>query len=153
VALVSMLLGGGMSSRLFQRVREELGLAYSVYTYQSFHVDTGMHGVYVATAPDTAKRAADAIRAELATVAEHGLPESELEMGKQQLKGQITLSLESVTSRMYRAAGVALYHEPYRSLEETLALIDGITAETIAQVCAEFYPSSRQTVLSLGPAA
>ena len=54
--LVSMLLGGGMSSRLFQRMREELGLAYSVYTFQSFHADAGMHGVYVATAPETARR-------------------------------------------------------------------------------------------------
>ncbi|HEY4130847.1 MAG TPA: pitrilysin family protein, partial [Gemmatimonadaceae bacterium] len=66
--LLSMLLGGGMSSRLFQRVREELGLAYSVYTYQSFHADSGMHGVYVATAPESAKAAYDAIRAELRRV-------------------------------------------------------------------------------------
>jgi predicted Zn-dependent peptidase len=63
--LLSMLLGGGMSSRLFQRVREELGLAYSVYTYQTFHADVGMHGVYVATAPDSATAALDAIRAQL----------------------------------------------------------------------------------------
>ena len=63
----------------------------------------------------------------------------------------MTLSLESVSSRMYRAAGVALYDEPYRSLEETLALIDAITPQGIADICAEFYPSSRQTVLSLGP--
>ena len=54
-SLLSMLLGGGMSSRLFQRVREELGLAYSVYTFQSFHADVGMHGVYVGTAPETAR--------------------------------------------------------------------------------------------------
>src|SRR5438067_3472971 len=60
--LVSTLLGGGMSSRLFQRVREELGLAYAVYTYQSFHADSGMHGVYVATAPETAREALSVIR-------------------------------------------------------------------------------------------
>ncbi len=54
LALVSTVLGGGMSSRLFQRVREELGLAYAVYTFQSFHADTGTHGVYVATAPGDA---------------------------------------------------------------------------------------------------
>src|SRR5437868_7411388 len=68
--LLSMLLGGGMSSRLFQRVREELGLAYSVFTYQSFHADIGMHGVYVATAPATGAQAYDAIRTELAAVAQ-----------------------------------------------------------------------------------
>jgi predicted Zn-dependent peptidase len=115
--LLSMLLGGGMSSRLFQRVREELGLAYSVYTYQTFHADSGMHGVYVATAPDSASAALDAIRNELRVVVEEGLPADEVAMGRQQLKGQVTLSLESVSSRMYRAASVELYGEPYRTLD------------------------------------
>jgi predicted Zn-dependent peptidase len=151
VALVDTIFGGGMSSRLFQRIREELGLAYSVHTFQSFHPDTGVAGVYVGTSPETAKAATEAIDEELDRLAATSLTDEEIRAGKSQLKGQVTLSLESVTSRMYRAAGVALYREPYRSLEETLALIDSISAETIAQVCAEFYPSSRHTVLSLGP--
>ena len=149
--LLSILLGGGMSSRLFQRVREELGLAYSVFTYQSFHADCGMHGVYVATAPDTASEALDAIRAELQRVADEGLPESEIAMGKQQLKGQLTLSLESVSARMYRAASVELYGEPYRSLDEVLALIDAISVSEIAAVAREYFTPDRMTVLSLGP--
>jgi predicted Zn-dependent peptidase len=153
VALVDTIFGGGMSSRLFQRIREELGLAYSVHTFQSFHPDTGVAGVYVGTSPETATQAMEAIEQELDKLATFSLTEEEIRAGKSQLKGQVTLSLESVTSRMYRAAGVALYREPYRSLEETLALIDAISAESIAQVCAEFYPSSRQTILSLGPAA
>ncbi len=151
--LVSTLLGGGMSSRLFQRVREELGLAYSVYTYQSFHVDNGMHGVYVATAPETASAAADAVREELARVAAEGIPDDELAMGKGQLKGQITLSLESVSARMYRAAGVELYGEPYRPLDELLARVDRITSEEVAAVCREFFDPAAQTILSLGPRA
>ncbi|HEY6219628.1 MAG TPA: insulinase family protein, partial [Gemmatimonadaceae bacterium] len=151
--LLSMLLGGGMSSRLFQRVREELGLAYSVYTYQSFHADTGMHGVYVGTGPSTASQAYDAIRRELSDVAEHGLPDDEIAMGKQQLKGQITLSLESVSSRMYRAAAFELYGEPYRSLDELLALVDSITSEQIAGVAREYFDPDRMTVISLGPEA
>src|ERR1041385_6164744 len=130
--LLSMLLGGGMSSRLFQRVREELGLAYSVYTYQSFHADSGMHGVYVATAPESASAALDAIRDELRTVAREGLPASEIAMGRQQLKGQVTLSLESVSSRMYRAASVELYGEPFRSLDQLLALLESITVAAAA---------------------
>ena len=153
MALVSTQLGGGMSSRLFQRVREELGLAYSVYTFQSFHADTGMHGVYVATAPETAKEATAAIREELALLTERGLPADELAAGKSQLKGQITLSLESVTSRMYRAAGVELYGEPYRPLDEVLALVDAIDEDTVRAVCAEFFRPEAQAVLSLGPAA
>jgi predicted Zn-dependent peptidase len=151
VVLLSTLLGGGMSSRMFQRVREELGLAYAVYTFQSFHADVGMHGVYVGTGPETARQALDAINAELADVAAHGLPADELAMGKSQLKGQVTLSLESVTSRMYRCAGVELYGEPYRALDEMLALIDGVTAEQIAEVARDFFAPEKQTVVSLGP--
>jgi len=149
--LLSMLLGGGMSSRLFQRVREELGLAYSVYTYQSFHADAGMHGVYVATAPETASAALDAIRSELRTVVEQGLPADEIAMGRQQLKGQITLSLESVSSRMYRAASVELYGEPFRTLDQLLALIDAITVDDVARAAEAFFKPEQLTVVSLGP--
>ena len=151
LVLLSVLLGGGMSSRLFQRVREELGLAYAVYTFQSFQADVGMHGVYVGTGPDTAREALDAIDAELASVAMHGLPAEELAMGKSQLKGQITLSLESVSARMYRCAGVELYGEPYRTLDEMLALVDAVTEEQIAEVARDFFGPERQTVVSLGP--
>jgi predicted Zn-dependent peptidase len=145
------LLGGGMSSRLFQRIREELGLAYSVFTYQSFHADCGMHGVYVATAPDSASDALTAIRQELERVVAEGLPEDEIAMGKQQLKGQLTLSLESVSARMYRAASVELYGEPFRSLDEVLALIDAISPSEIAAVAREYFAPERMTILSLGP--
>jgi predicted Zn-dependent peptidase len=151
MVLLSTLLGGGMSSRLFQRVREELGLAYSVYTFQSFHADVGMHGVYVGTGPETAREAFDAIQVELAELAANGLPADELAMGKSQLKGQLTLSLESVTSRMYRCAGVELYGEPYRSLDEMLALIDAVSLEQIADVARDYFAPERQTVVSLGP--
>ncbi len=151
--LLSMLLGGGMSSRLFQRVREELGLAYSVYTYQSFHADSGMHGVYVATAPDSAKAAYDAIRDELRRVVDEGLPADEIAMGRQQLKGQVTLSLESVSSRMYRAASVELYGEPYRSLDDLLGLIDAISDDDVTRVARAYFDPDRFTVLSLGPKA
>ena len=153
LALVSMLLGGGMSSRLFQRVREELALAYSVYTFQSFHADAGMQGVYVGTAPETAQQAADAIRDELRQVAEHGFPEEEIAAGRRQLKGQMTLSMDSVSARMYQAAGTELYGEPYRTLDEVLARVDAIDADTVAGICREFFAPERQTVVSLGPQA
>ncbi|HEX2717395.1 MAG TPA: pitrilysin family protein [Gemmatimonadaceae bacterium] len=153
IVLVGVLLGGGMSSRLFQRVREELGLAYSVYGYQSFHVDTGTHGVYVGTAPETAREATDAILEELGKVAREGLSAADLASAKSQVKGQLTLSLESPSSRMYRAAGTELYGEPWRSLDEVLALIDAISLEETAAVAEEFFDPARQTILSLGPTA
>jgi predicted Zn-dependent peptidase len=151
MSMIGMLFGGGMSSRLFQRVREELGLAYSVYSFQSFHEDAGMHGVYVGTTPQTARAAVDAINDELEKLASSGLSEDDLAAGKSQLKGQITLSLESPTSRMYRAAGVELYGEPYRTLDEVLALVDAIDATTVAAICKTFYAPGRQTLVSLGP--
>ena len=153
LVMLSMLLGGGMSSRLFQRIREELGLAYSIYTFQQFYADTGMHGVYVATSPESARPAFDAIRDELAKVAESGLPLDEIEMGKSQLKGQMTLSLESVSARMYRAAAVELYGEPYRTLDETLALVNAVTADEIGAIARELFAPEKQTVLSLGPSS
>jgi predicted Zn-dependent peptidase len=123
-----------------------------VYTYQSFHVDTGLLGVYVGTAPETARHAVEAITEELHALAERGLTDEELAMGKSQLKGQITLSLESVSSRMYRAAGTELYGEPFRSLDEVLALVDAITPEQVSAVCREYFAPDGQTILSLGPA-
>jgi predicted Zn-dependent peptidase len=152
MVLLSVVLGGGMSSRLFQRVREELGLAYSVYTFQTFYASCGVHGVYVGTAPKTADAALRAIEDELAAVVDAGLPEQEIAQGKGQLKGQITLSLESPTARMYRAAAVDLYGEPYRTLDEMLALIDAIEPRTIHELARKYFAPAAQTVVSLGPA-
>ena len=152
-ALLDMLLGGGMSSRLFQRVREELGLAYSVQTFSSAFADTGVHGVYLASAPETAQAAVDAVRDVLAHVVEHGLPEGELAAGKRQLRGQLVLSMEGVSSRMYRAATTALYGEPHRTIEELLALVDAIDGETVREVARAFFDPTQQTIVSLGPKA
>jgi len=149
--LLNTVLGAGMSSRLFQRVREELGLAYAVYAFQSFYQRAGVSGVYVGTHPSTATQARDAIMEELSRLAREGLRGSELADARQQLKGQITLSLESPSSRMYRAAGVALHERPYRTLDQLLTDIDAVTEEEIATVAAEFYDPDRQAVVWLGP--
>ena len=149
--MVDTLLGGGMSSRLFQRVREELGLAYSVYTFQSFHSLAGAHGVYVGTAPETRADALAAVQEELRRVSDAGISEHELAQGRQQLKGQITLGLESPSARMYRLASVELYHEPFRGLDEVLRRVDAIDVEAAGAACAEFFRPEMQTVVSLGP--
>jgi predicted Zn-dependent peptidase len=81
------------------------------------------------------------------------LSEEDLTAGKSQLKGQITLSLESPSSRMYRAAGVELYGEPYRTLDEVLALVDAIDTDTVAELCKTYFAPEKQTLVSLGPKA
>ena len=149
--LLNTVLGGGMSSRLFQRVREELGLAYAVYSFHSFYKHTGVTGVYVGTGPATAEQALEAIMGELTTLARDGLSEDVLTQAKQQLKGQVTLGLESPASRMYRAAGVVLYGQPYMTIDQVLVKIGEVSAEQVAEVGVEFFEPGRQTVVWLGP--
>jgi predicted Zn-dependent peptidase len=105
----------------------------------------------VGTQPSTADRAVEAIRAEYARLAGEGLPLVELTNGKQQLKGQIMLSLESPAARMGRLAGFTLHDDRYRPLDEMLAEIDAISSESIAAVAGEFFAPERQTVVRLGP--
>lgn len=151
LAIVTNAFGGGMSSRLFQRVREELGLAYAVFAYKHFYQGSGQLGVYVGTQPATADRAVEAIRNEYDRLAREGLPPGELLDGKQQLKGQVMLSLESPAARMGRLAGFILHDDRYRPLDEMLAEIDAVSADEVAAVTAEFLPAERQTVVRLGP--
>ena len=140
-----------MSSRLFQRVREELGLAYAIFAYKNFYQSTGQLGVYVGSQTASADQAVEAIRQEYDRLAREGLPPGELVHGKQQLKGQIMLSLESPAARMGRLAGFSLHDDPYRPLDRMLAEIDAVSADEIASVAAEFFPADRQTVVRLGP--
>jgi predicted Zn-dependent peptidase len=151
IAILTNIFGGGMSSRLFQRIREELGLAYGIFAYKHFYQSSGQLGVYVGTQPSTADRAIEAIREEYAQISREGLPVAELTNGKQQLKGQIMLSLESPAARMARLAGFILHDDHYRPLDEMLAEIDGITGEEVAAVADEFFAPERQTVVQLGP--
>jgi predicted Zn-dependent peptidase len=105
----------------------------------------------VGTQVSTADRAVEAIRDEYARLAHEGLPLVELTNGKQQLKGQIMLSLESPAARMARLAGFTLYDDRYRPLDEMLAEIDGIRPDEVASVAGEFFAPERQTVVRLGP--
>jgi predicted Zn-dependent peptidase len=150
LAILINVFGGGMSSRLFQRVREELGLAYAVFAYKHFYQGAGQLGVYVGTQGSTADQAMESIREEYDRVARESLPPGELAHGKQQLKGQIMLSLESPLARMGRLAGFTLHEDRYRPLDEMLAEIDAISEDDVAAVAAEFFPAERQTVVRLG---
>jgi predicted Zn-dependent peptidase len=153
LAIISSALGGGMSSRLFQRVREELGLAYAVFTFQSFYSRGGVSGVYLGTRPATAEKAAEAVREELERVARDGLPPEELEQTKQQLKGQIMLSLESTGSRLYRLASFALHNEPFLTLDQVLKKLERVTSQQVSEAAKDFFDPKGLLLLSLGPSA
>ncbi len=152
LALLATALGGGMSSRLFQRVREELGLCYTVSAWQTTYRAAGSFGIYVGTQPATATQALEAIGAELARLAADGLPEQELADAKGQVRGQVLLALESTANRMSRAASHALYDEPYRTVDEVLARIDGVTTTDTAALAQTFLAPERMTTVRLGPA-
>jgi len=143
--------GGGMSSRLFQRIREELGLAYSVYAFQQFYQSSGTCGVYIGTQPATAGAAIDAIRREYQRLGSEGLDPQETEDGKRQLQGQVILSLETPQSRMARLASIELQGEHYRSVDEVLRTIDAVERDDLAALAEEFWVPDRQTMVWLGP--
>ena len=149
--MVSLAFGGGMSSRLFQRIREELGLAYTVFSFQSFYARAGLTGVYLGTRPGGEGRAEAALREEYARLASDGLGADELEQTRRQLKGQIMLSLESTSSRLYRLAGSALRGEPWRDLDALLARVDAVTDDDVREAARLGYDPDAQFTLHLGP--
>ncbi len=152
VVLVNTALGGGMSSRLFQRIREERGLAYTVYSFQSFYAAGGHAGAYVGTGPDTAEDALGLLLDELKSLAERRLSEREVEDTKTELKGRMMISLESPGARMNRLAGLTLYKQPYRTLDEVCERIDRIRSDEVAKACRLFHPD-RLAVIELSPVA
>jgi predicted Zn-dependent peptidase len=149
--LVETALGEGMSSRLFQRVREELGLVYTIYSFHAFYGRAGHAGAYLATRPETVTEALEAMLEELGVLAREGLTPQEIASTREQLKGSAMLSLESPASRMHRLAGTALYDEPFRTMDELTRLIDGITVDQAAEAAALFEPD-RAAVMELAPA-
>jgi predicted Zn-dependent peptidase len=127
-------LGGGMSSRLFQEVREKRGLAYSVYSYVSSHADTGLFGVYAGCAPGRVDEVLALCREQLALAADKGLTEDELRRSKGQMRGSLVLGLEDTGSRMSRLGKGELVHGELLSVDEVLARIDAVTLDDVHEV-------------------
>ena len=139
-----------MSSRLFQKIREEMALAYAVYSFQSFYSLGGVSGVYMGTRPSYAGRALEAVLEEFGGISASGLSAHDFEQTKRQVKGQIMLSLEAPSSRLYRLAGATLFDEPYLTLDELLAKVDRITLEEVREVARIYFDPDRQLVAKLG---
>lgn len=132
--LLNNALGGGMSSRLFQEIREKRGLAYSVYSYHMGYADSGLFTVYAGTAPKQTKEVLDLTLEQIHELSVKGLAEDELHRGKEQLKGSLILSLESTSSRMNRIGKNELMLGQHYTLDELLKRIDNVTMEDIQDV-------------------
>ncbi|BBI34384.1 M16 family metallopeptidase [Cohnella abietis] len=154
--LLNNTIGGGMSSRLFQEVREKRGLAYSVYSYHSSYADNGLFTVYAGTAPKQTQEVYDITMELLNELAATGMNEQELHRGKEQLKGNLILSLESTSSRMNRLGKNELMLGRHYTLDEMLERIDqvelsdvkAIMEDMMAQPCAVALVGANKKVLS-----
>jgi predicted Zn-dependent peptidase len=129
--------GGGMSSRLFQEVREKRGLAYSVYSFSAQHADTGMWGIYVGCLPAKADEVLAICAEEISRVIEGGLTDAELARGKGQVRGSIVLGLEDPSSRMSRLGKSELVYPRLEPVDEVLAAIDAVTHDDVRAVAAD----------------
>jgi predicted Zn-dependent peptidase len=137
LGVLNAALGGGMSSRLFQEVREKRGLAYSVYSFSSQHADCGQWGIYAGCLPAKADEVLAICQEEIAKVIDAGLTDEELDRGKGQLRGSIVLGLEDPSSRMSRLGKSELVYPALEAVDEILAEIDGVTHDDVRRVAAE----------------
>jgi predicted Zn-dependent peptidase len=143
-------LGGGMSSRLFQHVREERGLAYDVYAFQSGFRDIGYTGIYAATSREHLNATVDLIRDEVLALVRTGLEPDELERTKSHLVGSIPLALESTESRMFRLARNQMYHGREVDIEEVTRAIDAVETGDVLELAREIFSFDRLGIALVG---
>ncbi|MDZ4861226.1 MAG: pitrilysin family protein [Candidatus Hydrogenedentes bacterium] len=149
--MLSNALGGGSTSRLFETIREQEGLAYSIYGYQSTFWRTGAMGVYAAVAPENLKKTYELAFAEIRKLRDEPIPQEELELNREQLKGSVLMALESTFNRMTRMAKSYMYHGRIISADEIITGIESVTAEQIRQLAEDRYTPDQCALVSLGP--
>lgn len=149
--VLNTLLGAGMSSRLFQNIREKYGLAYSVYSFIDFMFDTGMFGVYIGTDKQKIDDSISLIQKELASLMNENISPQELSRTKSQLKGNLMLGLENTSSRMNRLAKMEIYLQTHYGLDETLQAIESVTQNDVMATAKELFDKSRIFTTILKP--
>jgi predicted Zn-dependent peptidase len=149
---LNVYLGGGMSSVLFQKIREEHGLAYSVYTFHDFYRDAGLFGAYLGTDQKHLRQAVDIVLTELDRMKKQRLPSAKLDRIKGQMKGQLALGMESTSSRMNRLARQELMLLPYKSYKHILKEVEKVTSSQILKLSNRLFDHSRMAIAVLGPA-
>ena len=150
MSVLNAYLGGSMSSRLVQKVREEMAMAYSIYTYHSSYSDNGLLGVAVATREENSFTVIKTILAEMKDVAQNGISEEELRRIKGQFKGSLYLANESVTTRMNRLGRALMYRQRIISPEESIARLEKVTADDVKVLAKKVFADDQYVLLVLG---
>jgi predicted Zn-dependent peptidase len=148
--VLNTLLGGGMSSRLFQNVREKEGLVYSIFSELNPYRDTGCLAVYAGTSRDSVNKVVESVLKEFRSLKETPVTVEELTRAKAQLKGNLMLSLESSMSRMSNLARQEMYYDRFYALDEITSRIEAVQIESVQQVAKEFFMDDQIAVTVLG---
>jgi predicted Zn-dependent peptidase len=149
--ILNTVLGGSMSSRLFQEIRENRGLAYTVYSFMTSFLDTGMFGVSMGVLKETVRESLDITHRELKSLRDCPIRREELIHAQEQLKGNLLLALEGTDSRMSRLAKCELYYDAYVPVEEILNDIDAVTPDQVQALARELFRDELFTYTFLGP--
>lgn len=149
--VLDVVLGGGMSSRLFQELREEMALVYSTYSYHVCFRDTGLFSIYAGTSPQNVDKVLEAVRSECRSLLADGITREELRRAKEQLKGSLMLSLESTNSRMSRIAKSELFAEMPESPDEIMAKVEAVTMEDVMRVARRLLVPEKLSLAAIGP--
>ena len=150
-AIFNAILGGNMSSRLFQKIRETQGLAYSVYSYVSSYVDVGLMSVYFATDPVNMDRVLETVNTEILKIARGDISERDLEDAREYLIGGLYISSESTESRMVRIAKNEIVFDRYVPYEEIVSGLEQTTVDQVVQAANEIFCNSKVSMAVLGP--
>lgn len=150
IHILNNILGGGISSRLFQSIREEKGLAYSVYSYQTNYSDAGLFTIYAGTRPSNAVKVIDLILEIMFDIKRDGITGQELTKSKEQLKGSIFLGLENSSSRMARLGKLEVTLGKFITPDEVVNRIDSVTLENVKTVCDKLFKQEILSFMALG---
>jgi predicted Zn-dependent peptidase len=151
LGVLNFAVGGGMSSRLFQEIREKRGMAYSVWSSHQSFADTGLYTMYAATAPERSREVLDIARDQLAAVADEGITEEEMLRGKGHLRGNLVLSLEETPGRMTRLGKSDLCEDEILSPDEAIARIERVTLDDVKQVARDVLGTGDWALAAVGP--
>src|SRR5262249_9281916 len=148
--VLNTLLGGGMSSRLFQKVREDRGLAYAIYSDLNPYRDTGCLSVYAGTSLEWAPKVMEVVVSEFRELKQQAISEEELRRAKDQLKGSLMLSLESSMARMSNLARQEMYFDRFFSMDEIIERVEAVTPEQLLHLATELFNTEQIAVTVLG---